>query len=573
MRIAILGTYRSGSSAIAGMLHHLGIELGSPFVGDHYESSELSTALRVWWTEPLLLPSMNVKKRRKFLRQWIEAREIGSNLVGAKHPLLSLSANDVFDAWGPETRFIWCARPLVESIDSLARLNWWAEPDRIQRKLNLANEEFFQTVEHLKLAYCTTQSDPMAQIELICNWLGLSPAKQQVDQALDWIQSWPKVKSRPSYTTSILVGAAEIVAVKEEAKPKIVATMLSGNSAPIVAEATQSVIGLVDEFCLIDTGISDDTINIVKAIAGSKFRKAEFPWCDDFSAARNAALDIAAKSGATWALTIDTDERLLFKEIVTRDELVYQLDSVPNVSAWMVAARDGSYTKERFFRIPSHGRRWHGRTHEALSLNPTHTRKLLDNCVFWECRKTPDQFRKKIERDLALLLDESAAHPLNPRWWYYLGQTYDCLKDYPQAVEAYDRCIRLDGWPEESAWACYKAARCLAALQEYRGAEEYCGLGMTRKPLSAEFPWMAGWCCYQRGSFGKAIIWSELAIHLGRDRNGMHAAFFRYLPAWYEAPYDVMRHSFERLNKPLAAEQAHKRYEAAKGERLANHLG
>ena len=42
-------------------------------------------------------------------------------------------------------------------------------------------------------------------------------------------------------------------------KMPIVATMLSGNSEPLVADAVRSVIEWVDMFLLIDTGITDHT--------------------------------------------------------------------------------------------------------------------------------------------------------------------------------------------------------------------------------------------------------------------------------------------------------------------------
>jgi hypothetical protein len=35
--VAILGCYRSGSSLLAGVLHRLGVDMGSPFWGDYYE--------------------------------------------------------------------------------------------------------------------------------------------------------------------------------------------------------------------------------------------------------------------------------------------------------------------------------------------------------------------------------------------------------------------------------------------------------------------------------------------------------------------------------------------------------
>src|SRR6266576_4665725 len=35
-RIAVLGLYRSGSTVVAGVLHHLGVDMGPPFYGGYY---------------------------------------------------------------------------------------------------------------------------------------------------------------------------------------------------------------------------------------------------------------------------------------------------------------------------------------------------------------------------------------------------------------------------------------------------------------------------------------------------------------------------------------------------------
>ena len=65
-----------------------------------------------------------------------------------------------------------------------------------------------------------------------------------------------------------------------------------------------SVRGVVDEIIVADTGSEDGTVALAEE-AGA--RVVHFPWCDDFSAARNAS--IAAATG-DWILVLDADERL-----------------------------------------------------------------------------------------------------------------------------------------------------------------------------------------------------------------------------------------------------------------------
>jgi len=60
----------------------------------------------------------------------------------------------------------------------------------------------------------------------------------------------------------------------------------------------------VDEIVIGDTGSSDDSLAIARA---SHARLLEFPWLDDFAAARNSVL---AQCQSAWVLVLNADERL-----------------------------------------------------------------------------------------------------------------------------------------------------------------------------------------------------------------------------------------------------------------------
>lgn len=60
--------------------------------------------------------------------------------------------------------------------------------------------------------------------------------------------------------------------------------------------------GLWDELCVADTGSCDETREILQQ-AGAKI--IDFPWIDDFSAARNASLALAT---GDWIIYLDADE-------------------------------------------------------------------------------------------------------------------------------------------------------------------------------------------------------------------------------------------------------------------------
>ncbi|MGH8850959.1 MAG: hypothetical protein ACREYD_08190 [Casimicrobiaceae bacterium] len=177
-RIAVLGLYRSGSSAVAGALHYLGVDMGGPYWRDNFESARLAKRLRRWWHEPKLDECYPRSERVRKLDDWIAFVETGgATHVGAKHPLLSLCGEDLVEAWGPGVRFIWTYRSLDESIASIHRTHWWPEPDgeELQRRLWDPLNRFFAGREHLRIDFADMLADPAREIRRIADYVALAP--------------------------------------------------------------------------------------------------------------------------------------------------------------------------------------------------------------------------------------------------------------------------------------------------------------------------------------------------------------------------------------------------------------
>jgi hypothetical protein len=348
----------------------------------------------------------------------------------------------------------------------------------------------------------------------------------------------------------------------------IVATMLCGNNEAIVTDAISSVASFVDELLLVDTGVTDDSVNIAKRLMGSRLSVVQYKWINDFSNARNFALNVATQKGARWAVTIDTDERLIIpQQLRNVDDVRSQLNVNKNVLAWLVSDRERTYTKERFLRIPTN-LTWNGKTHEALVGAEEGERHVLEDWSFFEVPKTEEQFHKKLERDLKILIEETRENPSNARWWYYLGQTLEGLNQIERAIPAYIACAEIkDGWPEQAAWACFCASKCFIKLERYSEAIDVCVRGLSAQPGSPELAWQAGYCAYQLKQFHDAIAWSHMAIAIGAVEGcdaGKNRVGFRHLVGWYEGPYDVNRFAYQQLNLPQAAEEWEQKYHRAK---------
>ncbi len=198
MRFAILGLYNSGSSALAGMAHRLGANLGPPFWRDRpgrestvYEADDLAAALRRWWDEPELIERTTADQRVGWLRAWIEHQESASSApAGVKHPLLALSANDIVAAWGADTRFIWARRPLAESVAGLTRRAWFPGREPVmQARLWYAMDAFAGSGAAVTaLDWDETRRDPAAAALRLSALLDLNPDGEQLAAAAGFVR-------------------------------------------------------------------------------------------------------------------------------------------------------------------------------------------------------------------------------------------------------------------------------------------------------------------------------------------------------------------------------------------------
>lgn len=86
--------------------------------------------------------------------------------------------------------------------------------------------------------------------------------------------------------------------------PRLSLCLIARDESQFITQCLASVAGVVDEVVVCDTGSVDDTVALAEQ-AGAKV--VHHVWNDDFSAARNVALDAAS---GDWVLVLDADEVL-----------------------------------------------------------------------------------------------------------------------------------------------------------------------------------------------------------------------------------------------------------------------
>lgn len=136
--------------------------------------------------------------------------------------------------------------------------------------------------------------------------------------------------------------------------PTIAACMIVRNEAQLIGQCLASVAPVCDEIIVVDTGSTDDTVNIARA-AGA--RVIDYRWDDSYGRARNVSLRAARTD---WVLVIDGDECISrrdvarLRELVTASEPIAYRFPVRNYTrdfnvTWNWRPNDGTYRKEERF--------------------------------------------------------------------------------------------------------------------------------------------------------------------------------------------------------------------------------
>src|SRR4051794_40673333 len=83
---------------------------------------------------------------------------------------------------------------------------------------------------------------------------------------------------------------------------KLSLCMIVKNESKHLANCLESVEGVVDEIIIVDTGSTDDTVEIAKSYGAKVYH---YEWNDNFSDARNESIKYAT---GDWILVLDADE-------------------------------------------------------------------------------------------------------------------------------------------------------------------------------------------------------------------------------------------------------------------------
>lgn len=205
---------------------------------------------------------------------------------------------------------------------------------------------------------------------------------------------------------------------------------------------------IVCEQIVVDTGSTDRTVEIAEEMGAKVFH---FEWIDDFSAAKNFAIEQAK---GNWIAFLDADEYFSEEDTKKILPLLAQVEEerrklkIPLMIRSSLANLDEEgrttsiATQARLFSNVK-SLRYDGSIHETLMIGGTKAPRAFEardmltvyhtgysNAVYQETRK--------LDRNIAILQKEVDKNPQNYEAWAYLGDSLLANKQLKEAEKAYN---------------------------------------------------------------------------------------------------------------------------------------
>lgn len=219
---------------------------------------------------------------------------------------------------------------------------------------------------------------------------------------------------------------------------KIIGCYIVKNEAEALQRSLRGLHGQVDEIVVVDTGSTDDTLPIAEK-AGAIIH--HFPWQNDFSAARNFALE---QLTGDWVVFLDADEyftqetagnlrTLLEAQSIDTNLLLVRRQDVDEEGRLMM-----SLYVPRIFRIRS-DLRYTGAIHEELrqaGRPVTGIAAVVEHDLLLIHTGYAGKLGKaKAQRNIEMLLREMEHSEEPGRLYGYLAEAYDGLEDRENAMK------------------------------------------------------------------------------------------------------------------------------------------
>jgi tetratricopeptide (TPR) repeat protein len=249
--------------------------------------------------------------------------------------------------------------------------------------------------------------------------------------------------------------------VKNPKYKTICLNMIVKNESKVITRLFDSLLNVIDTYCICDTGSTDSTRELIKKYFDSKNipgKIIEKPF-QDFGTNRTYSL-MEAKGMADYILLMDADMVLKVGSRFDKSKLDKDVYNI----------KQGTNSFQYFnTRLVSDSVKivCKGPTHEYYDVESPHTSSHEDtDFLFIEDIGDGGSKSNKYRRDIELLTKGLETEPNNGRYHFYLGNSYFDVNETENAIKSYRNVIRVGSWIEEIFYSYLKLGHCYKRLND-----------------------------------------------------------------------------------------------------------
>ncbi|WP_182188055.1 glycosyltransferase family 2 protein [Pectinatus frisingensis] len=277
---------------------------------------------------------------------------------------------------------------------------------------------------------------------------------------------------------------------------KLTACVIIKNEEKNIITYLKHIRPIVDEIVIVDTGSTDNTLNILKSL---RMKFYQYPWHDDFADAKNFAI---SRASGNWILFLDADEYFVN---TSKDKIKKNIAGIPqNTKIFMCRLTNINEHREnkdtvyvvRGFRN-DHKLCYQGKVHEQLFYD---NKEITDIAVMpdveiYHTGYFSENITSKLQRNLKIINEDIKNNGENPRYYSALADCYYGLGNFDKAIIYAEKFIesglKVIGGEEQIYLTLISAMRLsgkeekdiLTVLNRYNKKDLYVKLTAEKKKL------------------------------------------------------------------------------------------
>jgi tetratricopeptide (TPR) repeat protein len=250
----------------------------------------------------------------------------------------------------------------------------------------------------------------------------------------------------------------------ENIQPTLCLNMIVKNESQIVIRLFESVLPIIDCYCICDTGSTDNTIEIItnyfssKNIPGKIVTEPFKNFCHNRNFSLNSCIGMS-----DYILLLDADMILQINNFDKKTLNMYD--------SFNILQGNDTFYYQNTRIIKNNGLyNYFGVTHEYINTPPNNKGFIKKNNLFILDVGDGGCKQNKFKRDIELLTNGLLEEPNNARYYFYLANSYHDFGNHEKAIEIYEKRIKLGGWIQEIWYSYYRIGLCYKKLNNIPNA-------------------------------------------------------------------------------------------------------